>query len=243
MADEELSVRDALSSAIDSASEPSAGGGGASPGAAAAQPTREALLSPAAPSSPSSPAPAPGYLQQSKPPAGVPPSQQSEQSAPGGSPGEPPPAVRAPAAWKPELREKWAMLPPDVQAEVLRREREINQTLQSSVDARKQVEQLQKTSAPYQHLIAMEGGDPMAAFGDYLRTVALLRGGTPGEKAQALAQAVMKFGIDSRNSSRTHGWMTCWRRLKRTRPRAKLKCHSRLPARSRLSPTTPRMSS
>jgi len=104
--------------------------------------------------------------------------------------------ARGPASWKPDVREKWNALPPEVKVEVLRRETETSRALQESSDARKFVDQFHQVAAPYQHYIALEGNDPMKAFGDYLRTASLLRGGTPMEKANAVASAITTYGID-----------------------------------------------
>jgi hypothetical protein len=87
-------------------------------------------------------------------------------------------------------------LPPEVQSEVIRREREVQTALQQSSQARQFTDKLQQTIAPYQQLIALEGGDPMKSFQDYLKTASTLRMGTQVEKANAVAQAIKTFGID-----------------------------------------------
>jgi hypothetical protein len=46
--------------------------------------------------------------------------------------GAAPVPVRAPSSWKPEAREEWAKLPPKVQEEVLRVDREVRKTMQES---------------------------------------------------------------------------------------------------------------
>jgi hypothetical protein len=105
-------------------------------------------------------------------------------------------AQRAPVSWKPDIREKWAALPPEVKSEVMRREHEVSRVLQESSEARKFVDAFAQTAAPYQHYIALEGNDPIKAFGDYLKTASLLRGGSPAEKANAVATAIHQYGVD-----------------------------------------------
>lgn len=104
--------------------------------------------------------------------------------------------VKAPVAWKPEVREKWSGLPPEVQQEVIRREKDHQAALQQSAHARSFFENFQRVVAPHQQLIMLEGDDPIKSFGHYLRTATILRTGTPQEKAIAVAQAIGTYAID-----------------------------------------------
>jgi hypothetical protein len=103
---------------------------------------------------------------------------------------------RGPASWRPEVREKWAALPAEVQAEVTRREREVATTLQETAQVRQFAEAFHATIAPYQHIIALEGNDPLKTFESYMKTATILRSGSPMEKADAIASAIASFGID-----------------------------------------------
>ena len=104
--------------------------------------------------------------------------------------------VRAPASWKPEIREKWNALPAEVQGEVMRREREVQQVLEESVATRRFAEAFRSIAEPFSHIIAMEGKDALSVFSDYLKTATILRSGSPQERAAAIAQAVQFYGID-----------------------------------------------
>lgn len=149
--------------------------------------------SPAPASSPApvaKPTPAPSPAPAPKPAAGGP------APAPAPTPAPTPAAIKAPASWKPEMRERWNTLPAEVQQEVLRREREISQGLQGASDARKFHDQFNQMVTPYRAFIDMEGGDPLKAFGSYLKTAAILRSGTPQDKAMAFAQATRQYNID-----------------------------------------------
>jgi hypothetical protein len=94
------------------------------------------------------------------------------------------------------VRDKWATLPAEVQAEVTRRETEIQTALQAAATHRQFAEQFNRVVQPYQHIVALEGNDPIKSFEGYMRTAALLRTGTAMEKADAVADAIARFGID-----------------------------------------------
>jgi hypothetical protein len=103
--------------------------------------------------------------------------------------------LKAPASWKADLREKWKTLPPEVQAEVIRRERENDARLQESASLRRFAQQFKQVTDPYRAVIESEGANPLAAFHDYLKTAQLLRTGAPADKARMVAQLVQQFQI------------------------------------------------
>lgn len=179
------SIREALEQSVTELQEPAA------PAPAQEQPAPAPQL-PAA----GEQHPAPAKLTDTPPQAAA--RQQPPQPGAQAAPAAPAPAVgRGPTSWKPEVREKWGSLPPEVQAEVMRREREVVQVLQASHAARQFFEHFRNTTAPYQQYIAMNGnGDPLQTYGQYLRTATILRAGSPIEKATAIAQAVQEFGVD-----------------------------------------------
>lgn len=104
-------------------------------------------------------------------------------------------ADRAPASWKPEIREHWAQLPEGVRAEVARRESEVARTLQETAEARRTAESVMKTIAPYEAFIRAEGSNPLQAIDNLMSTAARLRTGTAPELAQMVAGLVNQFGI------------------------------------------------
>lgn len=109
-----------------------------------------------------------------------------------------PPAqgVKAPVSWKPEVRETFAQLPAAAQQEILRREREIEGALRDTADARKFTTEMNQVLDPYRHLIAAEGGTYTTAVQSVMQSAALLRVGTPQQKAELVADMVTRFGID-----------------------------------------------
>jgi hypothetical protein len=105
------------------------------------------------------------------------------------------PAVKAPQSWRPEVREKWAGLPPEVQAEVARIDREVRQTMQDSAEAKKSWSAFQQTVGPYEALIRAEGSEPLKAVGSLLQTAAALRTAPPAMKAQVVAKLIQQYAV------------------------------------------------
>jgi hypothetical protein len=105
------------------------------------------------------------------------------------------PQERAPASWRPDVREHWNKLPPEVRAEVARREREMQSTLQETAEARRFTEQLQNVIRPYEMFIKAENSNPLQAIDNLMSTAAKLRTGTAPELAQLVAGMVKQFGV------------------------------------------------
>lgn len=104
-------------------------------------------------------------------------------------------ATKAPQSWRPEAREKWGTLPPEVQNEAIRLDREVRQTLQESAEAKKSWSAFQQTVGPYEALIRAEGGEPLKAVGSLLQTAAALRTAPPAHKARLVANIIQQYGV------------------------------------------------
>jgi len=104
-------------------------------------------------------------------------------------------SFKAPESWKPQSREAWAKIPVEAQEEIVRREREIVQTLQSTAGARKLANDFVNTISPFEMMIRAEGADPLSATRDLFGQAAILRIGTPAQKAQMVANVVKQFGV------------------------------------------------
>lgn len=102
---------------------------------------------------------------------------------------------RAPASWRPEVREHWAQLPEPVRAEVVRREVEVQRTLQESAEARKSYDAVMRTIQPYEAFIKAENSNPLQAIDNLMSTAARLRTGTAPELATMVAGIVKQFGV------------------------------------------------
>lgn len=105
------------------------------------------------------------------------------------------PQDRAPASWRPDVREHWSNLPAEVKAEVARREREMQSTLQETAEARRFSDQLNKVIAPYEAFIRAENSNALQAIDNLMGTAARLRTGTGPELAQLMAGMVKQFGV------------------------------------------------
>ena len=108
---------------------------------------------------------------------------------------KPPVAIRAPQSWKPAAREHWATLPPDVQAEIARREGETSRVLDETTEARRFRESFQQTITPYEAMLRSEGADPMQAMASLLETARQLRSAPPAQRASLVAQIVKGYGV------------------------------------------------
>lgn len=106
------------------------------------------------------------------------------------------PEERVPVGWKGEAKLKWAEVPQEVRQEVVRREKEVNDVLRESAGSRQFQEAFERTIAPFQQFIAADGGDPLTATRNLMQTAAVLRVGSPQQKAQTVAQIVRQFGVD-----------------------------------------------
>jgi hypothetical protein len=105
-----------------------------------------------------------------------------------------PVADKAPVFLKPEAREHWASVPEAVKAEIVRREREVNQTLQESSEARKFADAVLKTVQPYEAFIKAENSNPLQAIDNLMATAARLRTAPAHDIANLVAGIVNQFG-------------------------------------------------
>ena len=125
-------------------------------------------------------------------PQEVKPQEEAPQITPGPKPG--PKGDKAPASWKPELRDHWGKLPEPVRAEVARREAEVQRTLQETAEARRYAESISKAFQPYEAYIRAEGATPMQVIDNLMGTAVRLRTATGPELANLMAGMVKQFG-------------------------------------------------
>lgn len=102
---------------------------------------------------------------------------------------------KPPASWRPAVREKWATLPPEVQAEVARREREVAQALQQAAPVREKAAQWDQALAPHMPMIQALGGNVHQVVGQTLQAQQVLMYGSEGQKAGMLAQIIKGYGV------------------------------------------------
>jgi hypothetical protein len=102
---------------------------------------------------------------------------------------------RAPQSWKPETRQHWQTLPPEVRGEIARREGEFARAMQETSEARRFSDAVMKTIAPYEMFIKAENSNPIQAIDNLMSTAARLRTGTAPEIAGLVSQLVNQFGV------------------------------------------------
>ena len=104
--------------------------------------------------------------------------------------------IKAPQSWRPNVREKFNALPPEVQQEVIRREREVEQTQRESAEARQGYQRFREVMAPFEHMVRAEGSDPYRTVGSLMQTAMALQSGAPRTKAQIVANLIQHYGVD-----------------------------------------------
>jgi len=123
------------------------------------------------------------------------PKEKEEGIQPGPKAGPKQQGEKAPASWRPDVREHWAQLPEPVRAEVQRLEVERNRVLQESAEARKGYDAVMKTIAPYEGFIRAENSNALQAIDNLMSTAARLRTGTAPELAQLVSGIINQFGV------------------------------------------------
>ena len=104
--------------------------------------------------------------------------------------------ARAPQSWRADAREHWNRLPPQVQAEVMRREHETSNVLNQTAEERKIAHAFREAVSPFEAMVRAEGSDPLRATAALFKTAYQLRQGSPQSKAQLVAEMVEQYGID-----------------------------------------------
>lgn len=107
-----------------------------------------------------------------------------------------PAQVKGPDGWPVALREKFATLPTDVQAEITRRETEAHKKITAQDADRDFGKKIRAAAAPFEADILVAGATHEQAFQNYLTTSKVLRTGSPSQKAQALQHLAKVFNVD-----------------------------------------------
>lgn len=105
-------------------------------------------------------------------------------------------AHKAPVSWRPELRGKFGSLPPEIQEEVVRRERDIETGMRESSQARRFAGEFSQVIQPYAAMIQSENATPLQAVQALMNSAYQLRTAAPQQKAQMVAQLINQYGVD-----------------------------------------------
>lgn len=104
-------------------------------------------------------------------------------------------AIPVPRTWRPEAAAHWAALPPQVQAEVAKREQDIfnglNQYKQFANIGQRALQAV-KDVLP---VLQQQGQDPYAFMKDMCEVHRLLSSGTPEQKARAFTAIALHYGV------------------------------------------------
>jgi len=106
--------------------------------------------------------------------------------------------LKAPAQWKPAVREKWNQLPREVQEEVLRREGDSMRLIGSVGPKIRLADEVSNHIQPFSEQLKANGVSPSAFLGDVFTSVKSLASGNPQERAEVVANIVQSYGIDVR---------------------------------------------
>lgn len=105
-------------------------------------------------------------------------------------------SIAAPEGWTAPMKQKFATLPEDVQAEISRREADVHRMMTSPDGELNLGRRVKETIAPYMAIIKSEGGEPVSAIGDLLNTAYRLRTADPVNKAHLVQQIIQQYGVD-----------------------------------------------
>jgi gas vesicle protein len=109
---------------------------------------------------------------------------------------ETPVAIEAPNTWTPAVKAKFATLDPEVQQEIMKREKEVARTLTAHDQDRLFGKSLRDVVSPYMPIINSEGSTPEQAIQSLLNTAYKLRTASPQEKAQLISRLAKDYGAD-----------------------------------------------
>lgn len=110
--------------------------------------------------------------------------------APG--PGE----TKAPQSWRAGPKAKWATTDPEVRAEVMRREREVERVLGESANARKLAGAFGSMVQPYMARIQTLGIHPLAAAQELFKADHILTTAPRVQRAMFMAQLIQQYEVD-----------------------------------------------
>ena len=106
------------------------------------------------------------------------------------------PASPAPNTWRKEVAEKWATLPPEVQAEVARREADFHKGIEGYRAKAQFADSIDRVLQPHMQTLQGLGVSPDVAIGELLSADHKLRYGTPQEKQMYFQHLAQSYGVD-----------------------------------------------
>lgn len=102
---------------------------------------------------------------------------------------------RAPSSWKPAAKAAWDQIPADIRAEIQRRESDFLAGQSQLIPDAQLGKTLRNVIAPYQPMIAAEGGTPEGAVNELFRTASALRFGSMETRIGTLRNIATRYGV------------------------------------------------
>ena len=109
-------------------------------------------------------------------------------------PAQPDP-LALPKSLKRELEGHWKQSPAELRQAIIQREADFDKGAASWKTRTEQADAILQQFQPYEWILRNENTTPQAAIGPLLLTAAILRTGTPQQKAQSVAQVMHQYGI------------------------------------------------
>ena len=106
------------------------------------------------------------------------------------------PAIKAPSSWKKEAQAKFATLPPDIQAEIQKREDDNIKGIVAYKQNAERATAYDKAFAPYQETITKLGITAEHAAAQLMKTDHNLRYGSPAQKVAIVQDIIKTYGIE-----------------------------------------------
>jgi hypothetical protein len=106
------------------------------------------------------------------------------------------PFAKAPASWKGQAKEVWAALPEQARKEVIRREKQISQTLQETANIRQDYQAVQQVAQKYSERLQAWNAHPAQVIDQFMDADQKLSSGPMQSRAAYMAKLITEYGID-----------------------------------------------
>jgi len=113
-----------------------------------------------------------------------------------------PEGLKAPAQWKPEVKEMWNALPRKVQEEIHRREGDSMRLIGSVGPKIRMADEVSQHLQPFAEKLQQNGIGQSAFLGDVFSSIKILASGSPQDRAEVVANIVQSYGVDVRDLDR-----------------------------------------
>jgi hypothetical protein len=110
--------------------------------------------------------------------------------------------LKAPAQWKPEVKEMWNTLPRKVQEEITRREGDSMRLIGSVGPKIRMADEVSQHLQPFAEKLQANGVGSSAFLGDVFGSIKILASGSPQDRAEVVANIVQSYGVDVRDLDR-----------------------------------------